>query len=71
VAQDAGTSPDPAAQSDIRYDPESGAPFRVVRPPEGLRRGAIPVEAWVAIAGGVLVLAAAAGMLLWRLRKRP
>jgi hypothetical protein len=52
--------------------PDAGAPaphVRTVRPPEGsLRRGALPVPEWVAIAAGATLAIAAAGALLLRSR---
>jgi len=67
VAQDgAGAS----ESGRVQVDPETGERYRVVRPPEGVRRGRISVSAWVAIAGGVLLVLAAAGTLTARLAQR-
>lgn len=49
---------------------EPAPPVRVVRPPEGsLRRGALPVPGWIALAGGA-ALAGAAGYSIFRASRR-
>lgn len=55
----------PAAAQD---EAEPAAPrVRVVRPPEGsMRRGVLPAPEWVFYVCGGWMLAAAAGVLVWR-----
>ncbi len=55
----------PAAAQD---EAEPAPPrVRVVRPPEGsMRRGVLPAPEWVFYACGGWMLAAAAGVLVWR-----
>lgn len=73
LGQDGGTRPQESPESvaaDVEIDPGTGERFRWVRPEEPLRRGPLPVPAWVAITGGALVATAAAAALVWRARGR-
>jgi len=58
-----------ASQAQAASAGASAPQVRTVRPPEGsLRRGALPVPEWVAIAGGSALALAAAGALILRSR---
>ncbi len=68
---DAAPAPEAdAGSADVEVDPATGERFRWVRPSDAMRRGIVPVPAWLAIAGGILVASGAVGMLTWRARRR-
>lgn len=54
----------------ILVDDDTGERYRLERPPPGMRRGDLPVPAWVPVTAGVLVVLVAAGALLLRARRR-
>lgn len=64
LAQDAGAADDDGVQ----IDPATGERWRWVRPDEQMRRGLLPVGAWVAVAGGSLVAVGAVVALVLRAR---
>lgn len=77
LGQDGGTQesqglqgPQDSVAEDVEIDPGTGERFRWIRPEEPLRRGPLPVPAWVAIGGGAVVAAVAAAALVWRARGR-
>lgn len=81
LAQDAGhaaTAPSndaSAAPNDgVQIDPATGERWRWVRPTDDMRRGLLPVSAWVAIAAGAalgIVAVVALVLRARRARRRP
>jgi len=68
-AQDAGpAAPAVTSADNVQVDPATGERWRAVRPEDGLRRGLLPVNAWLAIAAGALVAVGAVAALVLRAR---
>ena len=69
LAQDAGpATPAATPAEDVQVDPTTGERWRAVRPEDGLRRGLLPVSAWLAITAGALIAVGAVAALVLRAR---
>jgi hypothetical protein len=69
VAQDDAGPDGGAGAADVRFDEVTGAPYRLARPEEPLRRGAWPVAPEIVVAAGAITALGAAALLVRRLRR--
>ncbi|MEM7609644.1 MAG: hypothetical protein AAF411_30225, partial [Myxococcota bacterium] len=68
TAQPEGSAED-SADEGVRTDPETGERYRLARPEEPLRRGAIPSPSWVIYLAGSIVALGAIVVLVRRTRR--